>query len=129
VPNKTAVATDNAPKAVGPYAQAHWAGDLLYLSGQIGLDPTTGKLVGADVTAQTHQIMAHLSAVLAAAGLELGDLVKTTIFLTDMADFAVVNQCYGDYFKEDPTLPARACVEVAALPLGALVEIEGVAMR
>lgn len=127
--NKATVSTDKAPAAVGPYCQARWAGDLLYLSGQLGLDPATGKLVGPEVTAQANQIMANLSAVLAAAGLGLDDLIKTTIFLTDMGDFAAVNQCYSDYFKDCENLPARACIQVAALPLGGIVEIEGVAMR
>lgn len=125
---KMTVISDKAPAAVGPYSQACWAGDLLYLSGQLGLDPATGQLVGPDVTAQAHQIMANLTAVLAAAGLGLDDLVKTTIYLTDMGDFGAVNEIYADYFKNCEHLPARACVQVAALPLGGIVEIEGVAM-
>ena len=117
-----------APKAIGPYSQAVAveAQRLVFLSGQIPLDPGTMELVGAgDIAAQTRQVMGNLEAVLSAAGLDFGHVVKTTIFLADLADFAAVNEVYGSYFSERP--PARATVQVAALPKGAGVEIECVA--
>ncbi|HFQ95244.1 MAG TPA: RidA family protein [Anaerolineae bacterium] len=117
--------TGQAPAAVGPYSQAVRVGNLVYTAGQIGLDPATGKLQ-AGLEAQTRQVMANLRAVLEAAGASLGSVVKTTIFLTDMGDFAAVNAIYGEFFPDAP--PARSTVAVAALPLGALVEIEVVAL-
>ena len=117
--------TDHAPAAVGPYSQAVRVGNLVYTAGQIGLDPATGKLQ-AGLEAQTRQVMANLQAVLEAAGASLESVVKTTIFLTDMGDFATVNAIYGEFFLDAP--PARSTVAVAALPLGALVEIEVVAL-
>ncbi len=117
-----------APKAIGPYSQAVAveAQRLVFLSGQIPLDPGTMELVGAgDIAAQTRQVMDNLGAVLSAAGLDFGNVVKTTIFLADLGDFAAVNEVYGSYFAERP--PARATVQVAALPKGAGVEIECVA--
>ncbi len=119
------IATDRAPAAVGPYSQAVRVGDLVFTAGQIGLDPQTGEL-RAGVEAQTRQILDNLQAILEAAGGGLGDIVKTTIFLTDIADFAAVNAVYATAFPEHP--PARSTVQVAALPLGALVEIEAVAI-
>ena len=110
---------------MGPYSQAVRVGNLVYTAGQIGLDPATGKLQ-AGLEAQTRQVMANLRAVLEAAGASLGSVVKTTIFLTDMGDFAAVNAIYGEFFPDAP--PARSTVAVAALPLGALVEIEVVAL-
>lgn len=118
--------TDQAPAAIGPYSQAVRAGQFVFTAGQIGLDPTTGQLVADDVAAQTRQVMANLAAVLAAAGSNLGQVVKTTIFLTDMADFAAVNAVYGEFFPAEP--PARSTVAVAALPRGARVEIEAIAL-
>lgn len=117
-----------APDAIGPYSQAVAAGGYVFTSAQIGLDPATGQLVDGGVEAQTRQVMANLAAVLAAAGLTFADVVKTTIFLIDMNDFAAVNAVYGDSF-EDGRKPARTTVAVAALPRGARVEIEAIALR
>jgi len=118
--------TDSAPKAVGPYSQAVAMGDTVFTSGQLGIDVATGKLASG-VEAQAHCSMKNLGAVLKAAGLTYADILKTTIFLNDMADFAAVNAVYASYFSGD--YPARSCVQVAALPLGGLVEIECVAAR
>ena len=125
---RSIVSSADAPKAIGPYSQAVRAGQLVFLSGQIPLDPQSGEMVGGDdVEAQTRQVMANLAAVLAAAGSGFQHVVKTTIFLTDLADFARVNQVYGAAF--DGVLPpARATVQVAALPRGAKVEIEAIAV-
>ena len=119
------IATENAPAAVGPYSQAVRVGSLVYTAGQIGLDPLLGHL-RTGIAAQTRQVMANLRAVLAAAGSSMDQVVKTTIFLQDMGDFATVNQIYGSAFTVTP--PARSTVAVAALPLGALVEIEVIAL-
>jgi 2-iminobutanoate/2-iminopropanoate deaminase len=120
------VSTEKAPKAIGPYSQAVKAGGMVFCSGQIPLDPATGEMVGAgDVGAQTERVMQNLAAVLAAAGTTFAAVVKTTIFLADLQDFATVNQIYGRYFPTAP--PARATVQVAGLPKGALVEIEAIA--
>ena len=116
--------TAAAPAAIGPYSQAIRAGDYVFTSGQIGLEPETGKLVEG-VEAQTKQVLANLQAVLAAAGASFGQVVKTTIFLVDMADFQTVNTLYATEFAGEP--PARSTVQVAALPRKALVEIEAVA--
>lgn len=116
--------TDAAPAAVGPYSQAMVTGGMVYTSGQIALDPATGALVGTDVTAQTHQVMRNLAAVLAAAGTGLDRVVKTTCFLTDMSDFSAFNAVYAEYF---PNRPARSCVGVKELPKGAICEVECVA--
>jgi 2-iminobutanoate/2-iminopropanoate deaminase len=121
------IATDRAPRALGPYAQAVVAGDLVFCAGQIGLDPATGKLVAGGVAAETGRACENLAAVLAAAGLGLADVVKTTVWVADLADFATVNEVYGRYFVAPH--PARATVQVAALPAGARVEIEAVASR
>jgi 2-iminobutanoate/2-iminopropanoate deaminase len=123
---KKIVQTENAPAAVGPYSQAVKIGKLVYTAGQIPLDPATGKMVEGDVQAQTDRVLQNLQAVLEAAGSSLSNVVKTTVFLQDMADFAAMNEVYGRYFNEKP--PARSAVEVAALPLGAQVEIEAVAL-
>jgi 2-iminobutanoate/2-iminopropanoate deaminase len=120
------IATTDAPAAIGPYSQAVRVGNLIYTAGQIPLVPGTGKLVEGDIKAQTHQVMQNLSHVLAAAASSLGHVVKTTIFLADLGDFAAVNEVYGSFFKNEP--PARSTVQVAALPLGARVEIEVVAV-
>ena len=119
------IATDRAPAAVGPYSQAVRVGDFVFTAGQIGIDPATGKL-REGLEAQTRQILDNLQAVLEAAGSGLEHVVKTTIFLTDIADFAAVNAVYATAFPERP--PARSTIQVAALPLGALVEIEAVAL-
>ncbi len=124
---RTVVSSDDAPKAIGPYSQAiRSSGDLLFCSGQIPLDPKTGEMVGGtDVRAQAKRVMQNLQAVLAAGGATFANVVKTTIYLKDLQDFAVVNEVYGSYFKDAP--PARATVQVAGLPRGALVEIDAVA--
>jgi 2-iminobutanoate/2-iminopropanoate deaminase len=122
---KEAVSTSNAPAAVGPYSQAVKSGDLLFLSGQIPLDPATKTLVSGDIVAQARQVMSNLSAVLGAAGATFEDVLKTTIYLVDLNDFARVNEVYGSFFSSSP--PARATVGVSALPLGARVEIEAIA--
>ncbi len=123
--NKT-ITAPNAPAAVGPYCHAKLAGSLLFTSGQLGLVPATGELPQG-VQAQAAQAMENLKAVLAAAGMDLGDVVKTTVFLADMGDFAAINSIYAQYFPGDA--PARSCVQAAALPKGALFEIEAVAAR
>lgn len=119
--------TLEAPAAIGPYSQGVSAGGFVFTSGQIALDPTTGALVDGDATTQTVQVMANLAAVLAGAGLTFADVVKTTIFLVDMNDFAAVNAVYGESFEGGPA-PARSTVAVAALPRGARVEIEAIAL-
>lgn len=125
---KQTITTETAPRAIGPYAQAIGADGWVFCSGQIALDPGTGCLRGdGEVAAETRQVLANLSAVLAAAGCTSDDVVKTTIFLTDLEDFATVNEIYGAHFSSAP--PARSTVEVSRLPLGARVEIEAVAMR
>jgi 2-iminobutanoate/2-iminopropanoate deaminase len=126
--SRETIHTTAAPAAIGPYAQAVAAGPFLFCSGQIGLDPASGKLVEGDAAMQTTQVMANVSAVLAAAGLAFADVVKTTIFLTSMDDFASVNTVYAESFGAGP-FPARSTVAVAALPRGAKVEIEVVALR
>jgi 2-iminobutanoate/2-iminopropanoate deaminase len=119
--DRKAFHTDSAPKAIGPYSQAVRAGDFIYLSGQIPLDPATGQLIaGSDIQADTHRVMKNLEAVLAASGTSFARVVKATIYLADLADFAVVNEIYGSYFE--PPYPARSTVQVAALPRGARVE-------
>jgi 2-iminobutanoate/2-iminopropanoate deaminase len=123
---KKTVETSAAPAAIGPYSQAVRAGGFIFYSGQIPLDPQTGALVGEGIAEQTRQVMANIKAVLSASGRSFDDVVKTTIYLTDLADFATVNEIYGEYFRETP--PARACVQVAALPKGAKIEIEWIAV-
>lgn len=123
--SKQIIATDKAPAAIGPYSQAVRVGDLIYTAGQLGIVPATKTLAGADVEAQARQALENLKAILEAAGSCLRHVVKTTLFLQDMGDFARVNAIYGEYFAEEP--PARSTVQVAALPLGARVEIEAVA--
>jgi 2-iminobutanoate/2-iminopropanoate deaminase len=122
---RQAIATDAAPKAIGPYSQAVRVGPFLFLSGQIPLDPATGQLVGTDVVAQTHQVMRNLGAVLAAAGTSFATVVRTTIYLADLSDFNAVNEVYGGYFGAPP--PARATVQVARLPRDARLEIDAIA--
>jgi 2-iminobutanoate/2-iminopropanoate deaminase len=124
---RATIATGAAPAAIGPYSQAVGAGAYLFTSGQIGLDPATGQLVEGEIEAQTRRVMANISAVLAAAGCSFADVVKTTIFLIDMNDFAAVNAIYGESFTGAP--PARSTVAVAALPRNARVEIEAIALR
>ncbi|OGO57472.1 MAG: reactive intermediate/imine deaminase [Chloroflexi bacterium RBG_16_72_14] len=123
---RQAISTTGAPGAIGPYSQAIASGDLLFCSGQLGLDPATGELAEG-VEAQADRAMRNLAAVLDAAGLTLADVAKTTIFLADMADFAAVNAVYGRYVPDPP--PARSTVQVAALPKAGRVEIEAIAVR
>ena len=120
------VETENAPHAIGPYSQAVIAGGFVFASGQIPLDPRTGEFVAGGVAEQTEQVMRNLSAVLEAAGTGLEQVVKTTVFLADMNDFAAMNEVYGKFFAENP--PARATVEAARLPRDARVEIEAIAL-
>jgi 2-iminobutanoate/2-iminopropanoate deaminase len=124
---KDAIATKDAPGAIGPYSQAVRAGELVFLSGQIPLDPATGQLVEGDITAQTKRVMENLRAVLAAAGCGFADVVRTTIYLVDLGHFGKVNEAYGACFEAP--FPARATVQVSALPKGAQVEIDMVAVR
>jgi 2-iminobutanoate/2-iminopropanoate deaminase len=121
------VSTPKAPAAIGPYSQAVQIGDLIYTAGQIPLVPETGKLIEGDIEEQTRQVMQNLANILEAAGSSLAHVVKTTIFVTNLGDFAAINKVYGSFFAGDP--PARSTVQVAALPLGASVEIEVVAIR
>ena len=122
-----AVSTDRAPGAIGPYSQALDAGGWVFCSGQIGLDPGTGQLVSGGVVAETEQVMRNLDAVLTAAGLGFADVVRTTIYLVDLADFSTVNDIYARYVRAP--YPARATVGVAALPRGARIEIDAIAAR
>lgn len=121
------ISTPNAPKALGPYSQAVKAGANLYVSGQIGIDPMTGELVTTSLEAETHQIFNNIEAILMEAGCHFMNVVKVTVFTTDMAYFDAVNKIYAEYFKED--YPARSFVQVAALPKGARVEIEVLAIK
>ncbi|HTO90899.1 MAG TPA: Rid family detoxifying hydrolase [Candidatus Sulfotelmatobacter sp.] len=128
---RTAIRVADAPGAIGPYSQAqvvrlHGGQRIVYTAGQVGLDPVSGELVPGDVAAQTTQVMKNLAAVLRGAGLSLADVVKTTVFLVDMADFQAMNQAYGAQFSDSP--PARTTVAVAGLPRNARVEIEAVAV-
>jgi 2-iminobutanoate/2-iminopropanoate deaminase len=121
------IATSSAPAAIGPYSQAIISGELVFCSGQIALDPATGQLAEGDVRAQTRRALENLSAVLAAAGSSPALVVKTTVFLVSMADFAAMNEVYAEFFIEEP--PARSTVAVAELPRGARVEVEAIALR
>ncbi|MEM7028498.1 MAG: RidA family protein [Chloroflexota bacterium] len=123
---KQVIQTDHAPAAVGPYSQAIKLNNLIFTAGQIGLDPATGKIVDGGIEAQTRQVMSNLEAVLKEAGVGMDAIVKTTIFLTDLGNFGTVNGIYGEYFADAP--PARSTVEVAGLPLGAIVEVEAIAI-
>jgi len=122
---KQAVSSTQAPQALGPYSQAVRWGNLLFISGQVGIDPETGKLVGGGVETQARQVFKNLAAILAAAGINFRRLLKTTVFLKDMANFKCVNEIYAD--QVPPPYPARAAVAVKELPLGAEIEIEAVA--
>ncbi|PLS80072.1 MAG: reactive intermediate/imine deaminase [Chloroflexi bacterium] len=123
---RSVVRTDSAPGAIGPYSQAISTGDLVFCSGQIPLDPATGQVVEGSIADQTRRVLDNLSAVLTAAGTSLDRVVKTTIFLADMNDFAAVNGVYGEYFTDEP--PARSTVQVARLPRDVRVEIEAIAL-
>ena len=122
---KQIIHTSEAPQALGPYSQAVRIGNLVFLSGQIPLDPASGKVVDGDIEAQTKRVMENLSAVLRAAGASFADVVKTSIFLADLGHFAKMNEIYGNYFTSEP--PARSTVQVGALPRGVLIEIDMIA--
>ena len=123
--SKQAISTPSAPAAIGPYSQAIRSGNLIFLSGQIPLDPETGKVVEGDAAVQTARVLQNLSAILDAAGSSLGQVLKTTVYLQNMADFAMMNEVYARFFAD--TAPARATVEVARLPRNVLVEIDLIA--
>ncbi len=125
--NKQIIHTDHAPKAVGPYSQAVMAGDFLFCSGQIAIDPASNEVLKSGVKDQTHRVMKNIEAVLKQAGLSFGNIIKTTIFVTDMNDFAVVNEVYSSYLQAP--YPARSTVAVLALPKGVNVEVEVVALK
>lgn len=122
---KQAISSPNAPKAIGPYSQAVRAGDWLFLSGQVPIDPSTGNFIDGDIGAQTRRVFANLGAVLAAGGLSFADVVRTTVFLADIGDFAAMNAVYAEWFSEP--YPARATVQVARLPKDARIEIDMIA--
>lgn len=124
--SKRAIETSAAPSAIGPYSQAVTAGGWLFVSGQIPLDPQTGELVDSSIEAATRRVLDNLTAVLSATGTTLGEVVRTTIYLTDLADFATVNAVYGEYFSAP--YPARATLQVAALPRNSRVEIDAIAV-
>lgn len=119
--------SENAPEAIGPYSQAVMVKDTLYCSGQIAIDPRTKKMIDAGVAEQSEQVLKNLVAVVRSAGLDVNNIVKTTIYLTNIADFKLVNEIYGSFFKDHK--PARATVEVANLPAGSLVEIDCIAIK
>jgi 2-iminobutanoate/2-iminopropanoate deaminase len=123
---KDIIATDRAPRAIGPYSQAVRAGNFLFASGQIPIDPATGEFIAGGIAEQTEQVLKNLTAVFAAAGVEMNQVVKTTVFLADMDDFTAMNEVYARFFKENP--PARATVQAARLPRDARVEIEAIAV-
>lgn len=125
--SRTAVETDQAPAAIGPYSQAIVTGDLVFTAGQIALDPATGEIVDGGIVPETTQILRNLAAVLEAAGSGLDRVVKTTVFLADMGEFAAMNEVYGTFFGDPP--PARAAIQAAGLPRGVRVEIDCVAVR
>ena len=122
---KKMIATPDAPAAIGPYSQAIRFGNLIFCSGQIPLEPKSGQMVSDDIADQTRRVLDNISGLLKSEGLSLGDVLKTTIFLTDLGNFQIVNEIYGSYFSNQP--PARSTVQVSALPKGAKVEIEVIA--
>ena len=125
--SKTAIHTDHAPAAIGPYSQAIEAGNTIYVSGQLPIDPATGAFAGEDIAAQTRQSLTNIKAILAEAGADMSNVVKTTVLLANMADFAAMNAVYAEFFTAP--YPARAAFQAAALPKNALVEIECVAVK
>ena len=124
---KKIIATKNAPAAIGPYSQAVEAGGLVFISGQLPVDPATGNMAPAEIKAQTEAVIKNIEAILKSEGLSLANVLKTTVFMADLGQFAQMNEVYGRFFAENP--PARATIEVKALPKAALVEIEAVAAR
>jgi 2-iminobutanoate/2-iminopropanoate deaminase len=127
---KTAISTPDAPAAIGPYSQAVWVGDMLFASGQVALDPSTGQMVAGGIVEQTTQVFENIKAVLTAAGTDFAHVVKTTVFLKHMADFAAMNEIYAGYLAPAGVVPpARSTVAVAELPKNALVEIEVIVRR
>ncbi len=124
---KKVISTSNAPGAIGPYSQAIEANGMLFISGQIPIDPATGKLVEEDITVQTEQVMKNIGAILEAAGYTFENVVKSTCLLSDMSNFAAMNAVYGKYYQNSP--PARAAFAVKGLPLNALIEIETIAVK
>ena len=124
---KVVISSENAPKAIGPYSQAIRVGNMLFLAGQIAIDPTTGKFVEGGIEEQTHQVLRNINAVLLEAGFSLKDVVQSQVFLSDLNNYSAMNSVYGTYFKESP--PARAAMQVARLPLDALVEIMVTAVK
>ena len=124
---KQTVSVSGLPAALGPYSHAVWAGDFLFCSGQVGIDPKSGALAGDDVVSQARQVLENIRVLIESQGLKLTDVVKATVFLTDMGNFKAVNEEYAKYFGSES--PARSCVAVAALPAGGLVEIEVIARR
>lgn len=122
---KAAIGSSDAPQAIGPYSQAIVTGNMLYASGQIPINPASGNIEATDIKAQAHQVLKNIGAVLSAADLKYSDVVKTTVFLTDLNDFGAVNEIYGEYFSQP--YPTRSCVQVAALPKSAKIEIEIIA--
>ena len=121
-----AISTKDAPAAIGPYSQAIRSGNTIYVSGQIPIDPVTGEFAGADIATQTRQSLTNIKNILAAAGAKMSDVVKTTVLLSDIANFTAMNEVYAEFFTEP--YPARAAFQAAAIPKGALVEIEAIAV-
>lgn len=126
MPSREIISTENAPKAIGPYSQGVRAGDFVFVSGQIPIDPATGNIIEGGIRAQTRRVLENLSAVLEAAGSSLDNIVKTTVYLASMGDYAAVNEVYGEFFQG--TKPARATVEVSRLPKDVDVEIDAIAV-
>ncbi|HKS16817.1 MAG TPA: RidA family protein [Planctomycetota bacterium] len=124
---RNVVSTDGAPKAIGPYSQGIDAGSLVFLSGQVALDPATGQMVPGGIVEQTERVLKNIEAVLKASGLTMNHVVRTTVFLVDLGEFAAMNEVYSRHFPKDP--PARSTVQVSALPKGARVEIDAIAQR
>ena len=130
LPGKSAVSTESAPAAIGPYSQAIEVGEMIYTSGQVGLDPRTGQIVDGGIHEQTVRVLENLKAILAAVRSDLQHVIKTTVYLKNMSDFAAMNEIYATYLAKDGWVaPARSTVEVARLPKDALVEIEVIALR
>jgi 2-iminobutanoate/2-iminopropanoate deaminase len=124
--NKEIISTKNAPAAIGPYSQAIKVGNLLFTSGQIPLDPTTGELINKDIKSATKRVLENIKGILEEAGINFGNVIKTVVYLRDMEDFATVNEIYAQYFTSKQ--PARSCIQVAKLPKDALIEIEVIAL-